>query len=75
MELRLLNALTICGLPGLAVSISYLLASAQPHFPHFSQRRCLACFFATLDGCAAFNGFADLTDFAVVVDFIGGAPN
>jgi hypothetical protein len=52
--------------------MSYLLASAQPHFP---QCLCLTCFFATLDGCATFNGFADLTAFAVVVDFIGGAPN
>jgi 4-hydroxybenzoate polyprenyltransferase len=67
-----LNALTICGLPGLAVSISYLLASDQPHF---SQCLCLKCFFATLDGGATFNGFTDLTVLGVAVDFIGGAPN
>jgi hypothetical protein len=72
---RHLHGLKDCGLLGLAGSISYLLANAQPHFPGFFQCLCLTCFFATLDGCATLNGFADLTGFTVAVDFIAGVPN
>src|ERR1700730_6771942 len=63
------------GLLCLAVSISYLLASPQTNFAHFSQCLWLTCFFATFDGCATFNGFADLTAFDGVNDFMGGVPN
>ena len=73
--LRHLNALKNRGVLCLAGSISYLLASTQPHFPDFSHCLFLTCFFATFTGGATFNGFADLTAFAVVVDFIGGVPN
>jgi hypothetical protein len=72
---RHVTGLKHCGLFGLAVSISYLLASAQPHFRRFSQCLCLACFFPTFDGCATFSGCAVLTVFAVFVDFIAGVPN
>jgi hypothetical protein len=69
------NDLTLSELLGLAGSISYLLANAQPHFPRFFQCLCLMCLFATFDGCATLNGFADLTTLGVAVDFIDGDPN
>jgi hypothetical protein len=73
--LRHLHGLNDRGLLGLAGSISYLLANAQPHFSSFFQCLCLVRFFATLDGCATFNDLADLTAFGVAVNFNCGVPN
>jgi hypothetical protein len=73
--LRHLNGLKPCERLGLAGSISYLLANAQPHFLCFFQCLCLTCFLATLDGCATLNGVADLNPFPAAVDFIAGVPN